>query len=54
MTLTDRLGPEILTMLKIKGQVLHHVPLHVKIPGWFSNLNALLTKKLLKFFVAQI
>ena len=24
MTLTDRLGPEILTVLEIKGQVLHH------------------------------
>ena len=23
MTLTDRLGPEILTVLEIKGQVLH-------------------------------
>ena len=30
MTLTDRLGPEILTMLEIKGQVLHRVRLHVR------------------------
>ena len=44
--LTDRLGPEILTVLEIKGQVLHRVRLHVKIPGWLLNLNALLTKKL--------
>ena len=36
-------------MLEIKGQVLHRVPLHVKVPGWLLNLNALLTKKLHKF-----
>ena len=48
-TLTDRLGPEILSVLEIKGQVLHRVRLHVKVPGWLSNLNALLTKKLPKF-----
>ena len=46
VTLTDRLGPEILTVLEIKGQVLHRVRLHVKVPGWLLNLNALLTKKL--------
>ena len=39
VTLTDRLGPEILTVLEIKEQV----------PGWLLNLNALLTKKLPKF-----
>ena len=33
VTLTDHLGPEILTVLEIKGQVLHHVSLHVKVPG---------------------
>ena len=49
VTLTDRLGPEILTVLEIKGQVLHRVRLHVKIPCWFLNLNALLTKELPKF-----
>ena len=49
MTLTDRLGPEILTVLKIKGQVLHRMRLHVKVPGWLLNLNALLTKKLPRF-----
>ena len=48
VTLTDRLGPEILTVLEIKGQVLHRVRLHVKVPGWLLlNLNALLTNKLL-------
>ena len=50
VTLTDRLGPEILTLLEIKGQVLHRVRLHVKVPGWLLSLNALLTKKLPKFF----
>ena len=49
MTLTDRLGPEILTVLEIKGQVLHRVRLHVNVPGWLLNLNALLTKKLPEF-----
>ena len=46
VTLTDRLGPEI---LEIKGQVLHRVRLHVKVPGWLLSLNALLTKKFPKF-----
>ena len=32
-TLTDRLGAEILTVLEIKGQVLHRVRLHVKVRG---------------------
>ena len=50
VTLTDRLGPESLTVLERKGQVLHCVRLHVKVPGWSLNLNALLTKKLPKFF----
>ena len=36
-------------MLEIKGQVLHRVRLHVKVPGWLLSLNALLTKKLPKF-----
>ena len=36
-------------MLEIKGQALHRVRLHVKVPGWLLNLNALLTKKLHKF-----
>ena len=49
VTLTDLLGPEILTVLEINGQVLHRVRLHVKVPGWLLNLNVLLTKKLPKF-----
>ena len=47
--LADRLGPEILTKLEIKGQVLHRVRLHLKVLGWFSDLNALLTRKLPMF-----
>ena len=49
VTLTHRLGPEILTVLEIKEQILHRVRLHLKVPGWLLNLNALLTKKLPKF-----
>ena len=49
VTLTDPLGPEILTVLERKGQVLHRVRLHVNVSGWSLNLNALLTKKLPRF-----
>ena len=49
VTLTNRLGPEILTVLEIKGQVLHRLRLQVKVHGWLLNINALLTKKLPKF-----
>ena len=49
VTLKDRLGPEILTVLETKGQFLHRLLLHVKVPDWLSNLNAFLTKKLPKF-----
>ena len=49
VTLTDRLGPEILTVLEINGQVLQRVRLQVKVPGWLLNLNVLLTKELPKF-----
>ena len=44
MTLMDRLGPEILTVLEIKGQVWYRVCLHVKVAGWLLNLNALVSK----------
>ena len=44
--LADQLGPEILTLLDITGQVLHRVCLHLKVPGWLRRLNALLTRKL--------
>ena len=49
VTLADRLGPEILTVFEIEGRVLHRVRLRVKVPGWLSGLNELLTKKLPKF-----
>ena len=54
VTVRDRLSPEILTVLEIKGQVLHRVCLHVKVPGWLLNLNALLTKKLPKFLLNEM
>ena len=45
VTLTDRLGPEILIVLEIKGQILRRVLLHVKVPGSLSDLNAHLTRE---------
>ena len=51
MTLTDRLGPEILTVLEIQGQVLHRVRLHVKVPGWLLNLNADLVRNLGRTYI---
>ena len=39
VTLADRLGPEIVTVFKIKGQVLHRVRLHVKVPGLVVRLK---------------
>ena len=51
--LAHRLGPEILTMLEIRRQVLHREHLHSQLPGWLSDLNALLTRKLPRYvFVA--
>ena len=32
-------------MLEIKGQILRRVLLHVKVPVWLSDLNALLTRE---------
>ena len=37
--LANRLGPEVLTMLEIKGRVLHRVRLHLKVPGWLRLLG---------------
>ena len=48
LIITDRFGPEILIMLDIKGQVLHRVRVHLKVPGWLPDLNALLNFKKLK------
>jgi len=47
--LVGQLGPEILTKLKVKGQVLDRVRLHLKVPGLLSDLNTLLTRKLPMF-----
>ena len=52
VTLMDRLGPEMLTVLERKGQVLHRVRLHVKVPGSLlhpaeKNLTNLLTQSIL-------
>ena len=33
-------------MLEIKGKVLHRVRVHLKVPGWLSDLKELLTRKL--------
>ena len=44
--LEHRFAPEILTMFEIKGQVLHRVRVHLKVAGWLSDLNTLLTRKL--------
>ena len=49
VTLADRLDAEISTMLEIKGEVLHSVRLHLKVPIWLSDFNALLTRKLPMF-----
>ena len=49
MILANRFGPAILVMLEIKRQVLHRVRAHLKLPGWFLELNALQTRKLPMF-----
>ena len=49
MILTDRLGPDILLVLRVKGQVLHRKRTHLKLPGCSLVLSALLTKKLPMF-----
>ena len=36
-------------MLEIKGQVLRCMRVHLKVSGWLSDLNALLTRKLRMF-----
>ena len=46
---TDRLGPDILSAFWMKGQVLHHERLHLKLPGCSIVLNVLLTRKLPTF-----
>ena len=45
LMLLDRLGREIL--LAFGTKVLHRERLHLKVPGWLSDVSALQTKKLL-------
>ena len=47
--LTDRLGPDILLVLRMKRQVLHRERAHLKVPGCSLVLSVLLTKKLPTF-----
>ena len=47
--LTDRFGPNILLVLRVKGQVLQRERAHLKVPGCSLVLSALITKKLPKF-----
>ena len=47
--LTDCLGPDILLVLRMKGQVLHRERAHWKGPGCSLVLSVLLTKKLPTF-----
>ena len=44
--LTDRLGPDIFSAFRTKGQVLHRERAHLKVPGFSIVLNVLLTRKL--------
>ena len=47
--LTDRLHPDSLLVLRVKGQILHRECAHLKVPGCSLVLSALLTKKLPTF-----
>ena len=47
--LTDRLGPDILLVLRMKGHVLHREHAHFKVPGCSLVLSALPTNKLPTF-----
>ena len=47
--LADRLGPEILTMLVIKGLVVHLVRVRLNVPAWLLDRNMLLSRKWLMF-----
>ena len=50
--LKDRLDPNILLALRVKGQVLHRERGHLKVPGCSLVMSALLTKKVAYVFVA--
>ena len=42
--LTDRLGPDILLVLRVKRQGLHRAHMHLKVPGCSLVLSVPLTK----------
>ena len=42
----DLLGPDIFSMLRMKGQVLHCEWAHLKVPDWSLVWNELLTKNI--------
>ena len=50
--LTDHLDPDILLVLRVKGQVLHRERVHLKVPGCSLVLSALVAKKVAYIFVA--
>ena len=37
--LTDRLGPDILLVLRVKGQILHRERAHLKVPGFRDSCD---------------
>ena len=39
LILTDRLNPDILLVLRVKGQVLHRERAHLKVTTFLSRLN---------------
>ena len=47
--LTDRLGHDIFSAFRTKGQVLYRERAHLKVPGFSIVLNVLLTRKLPTF-----
>ena len=48
--LKDRLGSDVLLVLRVKGHVLHRERADLKVPGCSLVLSALLTKKLPTLF----
>ena len=60
VTLTNRLGPEILTVLEIKGQVLHRVQqdrlrkINNCHANYFLRLSSNITNRFLEFFSVQV
>ena len=47
--LIDRLGPDIFSILRMKGHVLHRARAHLKVPGGPLVWNTLLAKRLPMF-----